>query len=220
MSKKVDIKKLTQHQLPMLGLRMGSCFQFKLVEEDYITQITVKHSTNTINVLEFKTQQGQVKTVGSQQSDSNNMFNWKTSVIKFDEHERLQGGFAHIKHVMGAMQLSSIGFLKSDCWFGPKAKKETSERVDPTPVPVVNNLNQLPTRDEYGKSTERPFESHSGSPGETELVRKESQLGLVILMILTIIACCICGYFILKNRGKCFRKLSHKEREEKLPNTS
>lgn len=65
MSKKVDPSTLMQLRLNTLGIYKGNCFQFKLEPEDYITEITVKHSKNTINSLQFKTDLGQVKTVGS-----------------------------------------------------------------------------------------------------------------------------------------------------------
>ena len=61
----------------------GNCFKFKLEPEDYITEIIVKHSKDTINSLQFKTDLGQVKTVGSQQTDATNMFDWKVTKVIF-----------------------------------------------------------------------------------------------------------------------------------------
>ena len=45
-------------------------------------------------------------------------------------------------------------------------------------------------------------------------IASESLAGLVIFIVITICCCFICGYFVAKNRGKCFRKLSHQERQE------
>ena len=36
----------------------------------------------------------------------------------------------------------------------------------------------------------------------------------MLLIVLTILICCICSYFILKNRGSCFKKQSDSERGE------
>ena len=80
---------LNDEKLDFLGVHQGDCVQHNIDEGDFIRKITVKHSANAINVLEFLTENGVVKSIGSDQTDSNNEFNWEVTVIELGEHERL-----------------------------------------------------------------------------------------------------------------------------------
>ena len=56
----------------------------------------MKHSSDAVNVLIFETENGEMKSIGSDQSDKNNEFDWQVTVIDLAEYERLQGAYAYV----------------------------------------------------------------------------------------------------------------------------
>ena len=55
---------------------------------------------------------------GSSQTDDNNVFDWKTQVLDFGEHERIQGAFGHTGMYQQQRNVRTLGFLKGSCWDG------------------------------------------------------------------------------------------------------
>ena len=132
-----------------IGPPAGNCFNFVFESTDFINKITVKHSENAINYLQFTTKKGLVRTVGSDQSDTNNEFNWEKTDVILSDHERLQGAFAHVGRVgLGGVRLKTIGFIKGDCWYGdPLPKKPVENKPRPAGSSGISNngvLKKLP----------------------------------------------------------------------------
>ena len=76
----------------------------------------------------------------------------------------------------------------------------------------MNGLKRL-NFDNLGSSSRTTFDSISGAPSVQDEQRRKTSIELVIvLIVLTMLTCCICTYFIAKYRGTCFRKLTEAER--------
>lgn len=144
------------------------------------------------------------------------------------EHERLQGAYAHVQRLRSEIRLSTIGFFKSDCWF---------EETKPVAKPVINlpsandssstsghtdPLKHLETdHSGWSRSHITQLNSISGAPADEEANRRSTSVEIVVaLVVMTLLLCCVCGYFILKNRGSCFRKPSDQERGSNLEGDS
>ena len=56
-----------------------------------------------------------------------------------EEHERILGAYGHVAKYKNEPILRSLGFLKSDCWFG-----ETPANPE-KPAPVIQNIKTLPS---------------------------------------------------------------------------
>ena len=68
-------------------------------------------------------------------------------------------------------------------------------------------------KSKWARSNKTQIDSISGAPADEELNRRNTSVEIIIaLIVITMLICCVCGYFILKNRGSCFRKLSEAER--------
>ena len=119
---------LNDEKLDFLGVHQGDCVQHNIDEGDYIKTITVKHSENAINVLQFETEKGIVRSIGSDQDDDHNEFGWEVTVVELSEHERLQGAYSHVQRIRGEIRLSTIGFFTSNCWY---------EEIKPIAKPAV-----------------------------------------------------------------------------------
>ena len=101
----------------------------------------MKHSADAINVLIFETKNGVVKSIGSDQSDKNNEFNWKVTVVELNgEYERLQGAYAHVQNIRGEIVLSTVGFFTNDCHF---VKERPVPKPAVTPPPDNNDSNKI-----------------------------------------------------------------------------
>ena len=131
-----------------MGVHSGECFAHNIDSGDYIKSITVKHSTDAINVLEFMTSNGVEKSIGSDQTDASDEFDQTVTVVEFQEHERLQGGFAHVDRIRGEIRLMTIGFLTNDCFFEPEK---------PLVKPASNIVPQTTTIASTGSTTNNPF---------------------------------------------------------------
>ena len=117
----------------------------------------------------------------------------------------------------------TIGFFTNDCFF-EQEKSNTNPAANIVPQTTntestgstTNNpLHSLPDLSTLNVSETTVFDSLSGAPANEEANASKTSIEfIVLLIILTILICSICSYFILKNRGSCFRKLSDAERGE------
>lgn len=214
----VAVDALGELKLSFMGIRKGNCVQHNIDKGDYITDIVVKHSEKTINVVQFMTKNGLEKKIGSDQSDLTNAFRWQTTRFALEDHERLQGGFAQVQENRGEISLTTLGFFTFACKFEkPKPKPKPAVTIQDSPsgstsTSGVNGLKRL-NFDNLGSNSRTTFDSISGAPSVQDEQRRKTSIELVIvLIVLTMLTCCICTYFIAKYRGTCFRKLTEAER--------
>lgn len=209
----LDWANLMHIELPPIGRREGSCIQFNIDPTDYITEITVKHSPDAINALEFKTNDGKTHKIGSDQPDNNNEFNWEVTTVEFADNERLLGAYANVKGINGEIRLRSIGFFKSSCSLAPVVMVKELKPVHPKdpkinrPVIEGSKLKGLPDLSTLKTTDVRSFDSTTGSPDR----KRMEHMGVAVLILIVLLSSCICcvaAYCVCKNRGKCFKKLS------------
>ena len=200
--------------MPLIGEQRNNCFLFILAPDEKINSATVKHSNDGIHYLSFVTSNGQTKAVGSTSAGQQTM---ETTVVDFagNGYDTLLGAYGHVKKFMGEQQIQSIGFLVNACapgWSRPSRERLAIQLREQREA--ESDGNERPLVKKWITVDEGEKDSKIRQREQDELVEEESSLAVVIFILITLCACCICGYFILKNRGKCFRKLSHEERDE------
>ena len=130
----------------------------------------------------------------------------------FNEHERLLGGYGSLNFLNGVLQLTTLGFFKTNCFFGEEeplpqtADDAVADLLEPKPVLDFGDLEVLPDFTDLPERETTRFESHTGSPGETSVMKREKVAAIVFGVVVFVIFWCYCIYVVLKHRGKCCKR--------------
>ena len=86
--------------------------------------------------------------------------------IELGEHERLLGGYGHLKQVNRHFGIASIGFYKTTCWFGEVPKSASDASLNVAPQLVLGEMKMLPDESTFKIDKRVTLESIDGAPSE------------------------------------------------------